>query len=543
VTFISIYYGIFLLGFLAIYWFLGRASSSDRKNVDTATSSRAASLKRSQTLSRQLWAILIASLIFYALQKILEDSALTSLRIQLQYIPLLLILTFINFSLGKSLGVNTAPGAHAKNQRLSNAAWQRAQAAWNRRRLTLLWLGIVLNVMGLLGFKYLPFLLTNLAALLGLPAAQDSANWISNNLIAPLGISFFTFECIAYLIDVYRGAPATDQFLQFSAYKLFFPKLISGPITRYHQIASELKTLQFPSAERLTEGLWLIACGAVKKALLADQLGVFVDLCFQYLERAGSGDLWLAVVAYGLQLYLDFSGYVDIARGSAILMGFNLPENFDFPYFSTSIADFWRRWHITLGDWIRNYLYFPLGGSRKGLARTCFNLLIVMLIAGIWHGAAWGFVVWGGLHGLALVAHRLSQAISDRSEKMKHWWHSWAGVVVAWFLTQLMVFTSWIFFRLPNLQQAGLVFRNLLGHSADVQFAQKVYVEALGLGHFQITLLLAILMASMGVVFVMQRGLKLQLNWPLKLMLVPLCLLAVGLLAPEGALPYIYFDF
>lgn len=542
-TFISIFYGLFLLSFLGLYWFLGRTSAAEFKSVGLRHSSSTATRRRSQTLSRLLWALLIASLIFYVLQKVHENSS-TSLQIQLLYIPLLLIITLINFSLGKALGSNTTPGAHATNQRLSNAAWQRAQKAWNRRRFKLLWLGIVLNVIGLLSFKYLPFLLTNLATLLGLPIVQESASWLDNHLMAPLGLSFFTFECIAYLIDVYRGAPATDQLLQFSAYKLFFPKLISGPITRYHQFAASLKTLNFPNASALTEGLWLIASGAVKKALLADQLAIFVDLCFGNLPRAGSGDLWLAVIAYGFQLYLDFSGYVDIARGSAILMGFNLPENFDFPYFSTSIADFWRRWHITLGDWIRNYLYFPLGGSRKGLARTCFNLLIVMLITGIWHGAAWGFVVWGGLHGLALVAHRLTQSLADRFEGVKHWWESGLGLLVAWLLTQLMVFTSWIFFRLPNLQDAGLVLRNLWGHSADIQFAQKVYIEALGLERFQIALLLATLFASMGLVFFIQRELKLQLNWPLKLLLVPLCLFSVWVLAPNtGLQPYIYFDF
>jgi alginate O-acetyltransferase complex protein AlgI len=514
-TFISITYSLFLLGVLVVYW-LGRGSGG------------VASL----TLSWRLWALLIASLIFYS-----------TLPRQIQYIPLLLVMTLINFYLGKAIGANTAPGPHATNQHLSNEDWLFADSIWHRRRLRLLWLGIFLNVLCLLGFKYLPFVLSNLAVPLALPMAQESADWISTHLIAPLGLSFFTFECIAYLVDVYRGAPATQHLLQFSAYKLFFPKLISGPITRYHQFAGELKTLQFPSSDRLTEGLWLIACGAVKKALLADRLGILVDLCFGNLERAGSGDLWLAVVAYGLQLYLDFSGYVDIARGSAILLGFNLPENFDFPYFSTSIADFWRRWHITLGDWIRNYLYFPLGGSRQGLGRTCFNLLIVMLITGIWHGAAWGFVVWGGLHGLALVVHRLNQAICDRLEGAKRWWQSLLGVFVAWLLTQSMVFTSWIFFRLPSLKEASLAIQNLWGHSADVQFAQKVYVEVLGLGRFQIALLLAALVALMSLVYSIQRGLKLQLNWPLKLLLVPLCLFAVWVLAPEGGLPYIYFDF
>ncbi len=504
-TFISIPYALFLLVVLGIYWSVRR-----------------------QFL--RLRVLLIASLVFYG-------------SLQIAYIPLLLITTLINFGLGKAIGSNTAPGSHATNQHLSNEQWLLAQGVWNRRRLRILWLGIILNVIGLLGFKYLPFFLTNLAVSLNLPVVQEGADWLSTHLIAPLGLSFFIFECIAYLIDVYRGAPATQNLMQFATYKLFFPKLISGPITRFHPFATGLKSLHFPSSDQLTEGLWLIACGAVKKALLADQLGIFVDLCFGNLERAGSGDLWLAILAYGLQLYLDFSGYVDIARGSAILLGFNLPENFDFPYFSTSIADFWRRWHITLGDWIRNYLYFPLGGSRKGLGRTCLNLLIVMLITGIWHGAAWGFVVWGGLHGLALAAHRLTQAVSERQEWAKHWWQSWSGVLVAWLLTQSMVFTSWIFFRLPSLKQAGLVIQRLWGHPADIQFAQKVYVEVVGIGPMPISLLLVALMVLMAIAYGIQRGLKLQLNWPLKLLLVPLCLYIVWVLAPTGGLPYIYFDF
>jgi alginate O-acetyltransferase complex protein AlgI len=152
----------------------------------------------------------------------------------------------------------------------------------------------------------------------------------------------------------------------------------------------------------VAEGLWLIARGAVKKGIFADRLGIFVDLCFGNLQRAGSTDLWLATFAYGLQLYLDFNGYVDIARGSALLFGLVLPENFDFPYFSTNIADFWRRWHMTLGDWLRNYIYFPLGGSRRGLDRTCLNLFIVMLIAGIWHGAALGLCSLGCLSWFSL---------------------------------------------------------------------------------------------------------------------------------------------
>jgi alginate O-acetyltransferase complex protein AlgI len=293
----------------------------------------------------------------------------------------------------------------------------------------------------------------------------------------------------------------------------------------------------------VTEGLWLIASGAVKKLLLADHLATVVNLIYGNTARAGSGDLWLATFAYGLQLYLDFSGYVDVARGSAILLGFDLPANFNFPYLCTNIADFWRRWHMTLGDWLRNYLYFPLGGSRQGLIRTCFNLLIVMLLAGIWHGAAWGFVVWGGLHGLALVIHRLTDTCSQRWPALGSWWKSIPGVISAWAITQLMVFLSWIVFRLPNLEESGLVFQRLWGHPADIQFATKVYAEALQINRPHLAFLLGLIGFGMGIAYLLQRGLKLQINGWMKLVLVPVCLFAAWLLAPNESPPYIYFDF
>jgi len=497
--FISIFYGLFLLSVLGIYW----------------------SLAQKQL---RLLVLLIASLVFYA-------------SLNIQYIPLLLVLTFINFRLGLEIGTNTSRGKHTHDSQISNEDWHFSQADWNLRRLKILWFGIILNVLLLVGFKYLPALLNH------------GFNWVDNSpdnsfkLIAPLGISFFTFECISYLIDVYRGAPATDKLIKFATYKLFFAKLISGPITRYHNLANQFNTLTLPTPDTFAEGLWLIARGAVKKGILADHLGIFVDLCFGNLQRAGSIDLWLATFAYGLQLYLDFNGYVDIARGTALLFGLVLPENFDFPYFSTSIADFWRRWHMTLGDWLRNYVYFPLGGSRQGLTRTCWNLLIVMLIAGIWHGSAWGFIVWGLYHGLALVVHRLTDNISDHFDHLEHFWQHPLGIVLAWLITQLMVFTSWIWFRLPNLQDSSLVVGHLWGHRADVQFAQKVYVEALDLSQSQLAWILLTLATLMFIVYSFNRFLKLQFNWPVKLVFVPLCFYAVWLLAPEGSLPYIYFDF
>ncbi|MBD2214618.1 MBOAT family protein [Calothrix sp. FACHB-156] len=498
-NFISIFYGIFLLSVLGIYWTLPE-----------------------QKL--RLWTLLIASLIFYA-------------SLNAQYIPLLLALTFINFRFGLEIGKDNSPKRNPRDKGIANEEWQFYQADWNLRRQKLLWLGVGLNVVLLLGFKYLPFIIN---AIFHISITSQDAAF---KFVAPLGISFFTFECISYLIDVYRGAPATAQFIKFAAYKLFFAKLISGPITRYHNLATQINTLQLPTPDQVAEGLWLIARGAVKKGILADHLGIFVDLCFGNLQRAGSADLWLAIFAYGLQLYLDFNGYVDIARGSALLFGLVLPENFDFPYFSTSIADFWRRWHMTLGEWLRNYVYFPLGGSRKGLVRTCWNLMIVMLIAGIWHGSVWGFVVWGAYHGLALIVHRLTDALSDRFENLEHFWQHPIGIFSAWLLTQLMVFTSWIWFRLPNFQDSSLVFRHLLSYPADIQFAQKVYIEALNISQSQMAVRLLILAILMTLAYMFKSRLKLEFNWPVKLVFVPLCFYAVWLLAPEGSLPYIYFDF
>lgn len=495
-TFLSPLYGLFLLSVIGIYW----------------------SVQQSWLRS---WLLFIASLIFYA-------------SLQAQYIPLLLAATWINFSLGQAIG---AP----PDWRIED--WQFAQQDWNRRRIKLLSFGVVTNVLLLLSFKYLPFILSSIAPGLGWSIAQQSADWTTQHVIVPWGLSFFCFECIAYLVDVYRGAPAAQEFLKFAAYKLFFAKLISGPIVRYHAFAGQLQSLKFPAIDQITEGLWLIACGAVKKGLIADRLDILVKLSFDNAQRAGSGNLWLAIIAYGLQLYLDFSGYVDVARGSALLLGINLPQNFDFPYFSTSIADFWRRWHITLGDWLRNYLYFPLGGSRKGQTRTYVNLIIVMLIAGVWHGSAWGFVVWGGLHGVALAVHRWVDLRSRQSPQLEQFWQTIPGIVTAWFATQLMVFTAWIFFRLPNFRDSLVVVQRLIGQSADAQFSQKIYGEAIGLYPLQISLLLGAIFVGMGFAYLLNRGLKLQLTWHIKLFLIPLCLYAVWVLAPEGGSKYIYFDF
>jgi alginate O-acetyltransferase complex protein AlgI len=496
---LSITYGVFLLSILGIYWTV-------------------------EARSLRLGILLVASLIFYS-------------SLQLQYVPLLVLMTLITFYLGGAIA--TPPkwqGSHPE--------WQlMVQQRWHNRRLLLLWLGIVVNLLLLIGFKYLPFLLSSVGGAFDAPQLQQQADWIDTQLIAPLGLSYFVFECIAYLVDIYRGAPATTNLLQFSTYKLFFAKLLSGPITRFHPIDAQIQTLRLPSVSRISEGLWLIAWGAVKKLLLADHLAILVNLSFANLDRAGSGDLWLATFAYGLQLYLDFSGYVDVARGTAILLGLDLPQNFNFPYFAANIADFWRRWHMTLGDWLRNYLYFPLGGSRRGLIRTCMNLIIVMLIAGIWHNPGWGYAIWGLLHGVALAVHRVTDAIARQQPWLQQIWKSQPGTIIAWALTQFFVFFTWIFFRLPNPRDFGLVIQRLWGHPADIQFAQLIYVDGLGMARVQVTILLFGIVALMAASYTIYRGLKVQLNWPIKILLVPVFVYLAWLFAPSESLPYIYFDF
>jgi len=499
-TFLSQVYGWLLLSAVGLFWLLPGRSAR--------------------------WGVVLgASLVFYGLRQPL-------------YVPLLLGGVALNYGLGGLL--------RSDGRAVRHYVGGPDPALRKRRRKQLLWLGISLNLLLLFGFKYVPFALNSLGWAIQSPALLDTANWV-DRIEAPLGISFFCFECIAYLVDVYRGAPPARDWLKFCTYKLFFPKLISGPIVRYHVLAGQLDELdqpRWPRSEQITEGLWLIACGAIKKGLLADSLGLWVRTIFGAgtLERAGSVDLWLAIGAYGFQLYLDFSGYVDIARGSALLMGIQLPQNFDFPYLSTSIADFWRRWHITLGDWLRNYLYIPLGGSRQGLVRTCGNLMIVMVLGGLWHGDNWGYVIWGGAHGLALAVHRLVDAASRRFSWLETLWAHPAGIGLSWGLTQLMVFLSWVWIRLPDWSQSSVVFQHLWGRSTDVYFLEKVYDETLGLDPWRLGAVLGAIGVLMLVAWFGQRGLRLQLTQPVKIALVPICLYLVWIFGPEGV-PFIYFDF
>lgn len=303
------------------------------------------------------------------------------------------------------------------------------------RRRAWLVAAVTVNVALLLYFKYANFFVaqanTALQAL-----GVDALSW--TRVVLPIGISFFTFQKISYLVDVYRGeAPPARSFGRYLLYVVLFPQLIAGPIVRYHDVALQLDERD-ASTERLLAGLWRFCVGLAKKVLIANVVAGPADWAFGVPPaELGAGGAWLGVVCYALQIYFDFSAYSDMAIGLGRTMGFEFLENFDAPYTSSSITEFWRRWHISLSTWMREYVYIPLGGNRLGSGRTYLNLWITFLVSGLWHGAAWNFVVWGAYHGALLSAHRWMRRVGVRTLPR----------AVACPATFLLVLFGWVFFR------------------------------------------------------------------------------------------------
>jgi alginate O-acetyltransferase complex protein AlgI len=295
---------------------------------------------------------------------------------------------------------------------------------------------VVFNLGLLVFYKYANFLWDNARALLDLPPLDP--------IHLPIGISFFTFHCMSYVLDVYRrDAPTQRNPVNFALYIALFPQLIAGPIVRYRQIAGQLTERQV-RVEDLAAGIRRFVIGLAKKLLVADVLGRVADSVFAIPSEGLTAPLaWLGICAYALQIYFDFSGYSDMAIGLARMFGFHFPENFNYPYVSASVTEFWRRWHISLSSWFRDYLYIPLGGNRLGAGRTLFNLVLVFFLCGLWHGASWTFVVWGLYHGAFLVLERIGLRA----------WVARAGPL-AHAYTLLVVVAGWVFFRAETLDHA-----------------------------------------------------------------------------------------
>lgn len=340
-----------------------------------------------------------------------------------------------------------------------------------RRPRLIMWFGVLLNLTGLAFYKYTPLAMQSLA-----PFASSLSNPEARSLVAdwvvPCGISFYCFTSIAYLIDVSRGTTDAERNLwRFSLYLSFFPQLVAGPILRTRDFLQDLQPGKLPAESPAPfDACALMARGYIKKLVLADRIALAIDPYFAHVGDSTTAGVWSLpyIYLYALQIYLDFSAYTDIARGLGLLFGFRWPENFMNPYAARSIQEFWRRWHITLSRFLRDYLYIPLGGSRRGEWRTACNLMITMLLGGLWHGASWSFVLWGGLHGVFLIVHRawsrtpLAQRLVAMSGMAGKAWR-----IACMILTFHAVCFAWCFFRLTDIPSSLACITRIFSFNAE----------------------------------------------------------------------------
>jgi len=406
-----------------------------------------------------------------------------------------------------------------------------SSAAPKRARHFLI-LGVTGNLGTLAYFKYFNFGLENLNSILELLGAEPFASW---NIILPIGVSFYIFQATSYLIDVYRNdAPPAKNFWDLSAFIALFPQLIAGPILRYKDVAAQFN-VRSHSWEMFSEGATRFMLGFCKKVLIADAVAPLVTMTFSYSEPGFTG-AWLGALAYTLQLYFDFSAYSDMAIGLGLMMGFRFMENFNHPYISQSITAFWQRWHISLSRWLRDYLYIPLGGNRKGVRRTYINLSLVMLLGGLWHGASWTFVLWGVWHGSLLVLERFL-ACPQR-------WHT----LPAWLSvprTFLLIVTGWVMFRAESIAQAFDIYRAMFSFEGFT-LGETVAWQVSG---FSITMFMLGYLLVFTVPW-LQTKLKSSsrtLHSPLlasaQLIILPLFVLATMRLSAQAFSPFLYFQF
>lgn len=376
--------------------------------------------------------------------------------------------------------------------------------------------------LGLLGFfKYYNFFIDSARTLLGDWGLGDG----TLSIILPIGISFYTFQTLSYSIDVYRGKIAPCRsLLDFAVYVAFFPQLVAGPIVRASEFLPQLSRMLIPRPDQVYSGLMQMLRGFVKKVLIADHLATMVDPVFASPELFSWPTVVLAVFAYAGQIYGDFAGYSDIAIGSARLLGFELPENFDHPYLSRSPGDFWRRWHITLSTWLRDYLYIPLGGNRVGPLQTYRNLMITMTLGGLWHGASWNFVIWGVWHGLALCLTRRWPTDHDCGRFR-------VGIQTA--ITFAIVLIGWTVFRTATIDQFATLWTQLLVPSPGLLWLPPLPLIALSL----MVLEHLIWLSPHRHLLLLPRD-RASTPW-----LVGFAIAALVLFSPSGFRPFVYFQF
>ena len=421
------------------------------------------------------------------------------------FVPLMFFVTAVNYVCGRLMA---RPGASACQRRWSITA------------------GIVLSLGLLCFFKYWVFLQTNWNHILGWFGADGVRVW---QVVLPIGISFYIFHALSYAVDVYRGtAPVSRSFLDFACYIALFPQSVAGPIIRYNTVARDLRERTHTS-QRFASGAALFILGFAKKVLLANPIGAVADAAFgaQTLDAPAA---WFGGVAYALQIYFDFCGYSDMAVGLGRMFGFEFMKNFDAPYRADSITDFWRRWHISLSTFLRDYLYIPLGGNRLGVRRTYANLAIVMLLGGLWHGANWTFIAWGAYHGTLLMAER------------------WAGRKPAYqrlpralriAATFVLVLGSWVWFRAESLPAALAYFRAMLGGGLPTETTALLAAQLYAPGKLAIMAVAALLLCSPRQAHEWSES----LTWPKALVLAPTFAVALMTMFSQAANPFLYFQF
>jgi alginate O-acetyltransferase complex protein AlgI len=397
-----------------------------------------------------------------------------------------------------------------------------------RQRKLLLWLGVAGNLALLGVFKYFNFFVANFSNLLS--SLGINANLPFLEVALPVAISFITFHALSYLIDVYRRElQPTKSLVDILLYISFFPHLVAGPIVRAKDFLTQTARRSEPESIRLAFAVFLILGGLFKKVIVANYLSTdYVDAIFQNPTAYSSADLWFAMYGYALQIYCDFSAYTDIAIGVANLLGYRFPQNFNQPYRAISVQDFWRRWHITLSAWLRDYLYKPLGGSHHGVVWTYVALMLTMLLGGLWHGASWNFVIWGAMHGAALVAERmLGLTGKDGSRRLPP--------VIAWLITFHFVCFAWIFFRSQTFESALDYFR--------VMFSFESFA-------FTMTPLVALMFVFGALTQIIPDSVQERAEaWydrtsiALKIALPVVVIWLIAAASPDGVPPFIYFQF
>ncbi|PIZ22680.1 MAG: membrane-bound O-acyltransferase family protein [Comamonadaceae bacterium CG_4_10_14_0_8_um_filter_57_29] len=388
-------------------------------------------------------------------------------------------------------------------------------------RYHLLSAGVTANLLALAYFKYANFGVDSFNTALLALGFQPVA---FAHVLLPIGLSFYIFHAISYLVDIYRreALPARNL-IDFAAFIALFPHLVAGPVLRYHLLAEQFRC-RVHSVDRFTRGCFVFMVGFCKKVLIADSVAPLVDATFG-ASVPTLADAWLGAAAYTIQLFFDFSGYTDMAIGLALMIGFVFPENFNDPYVSRSITEFWKRWHMSLSNWLREYLYISLGGNRKGVLRTYINLFLTMLLGGLWHGANWTFVLWGAWHGGILVLER-------------YWEQRWGKSVLPGWLrvikTMLLVMIGWVIFRATDSSGAARMFVGMMGYNG-IEFSPAVA--------WQVTPdRLLVLGLGIALVYAMP-WLKRQANVFLRYLIIPFFLWAVATLSSQSFTPFLYFQF